>query len=79
MWSYSKLLLLVTALKCAWAQDFFEGKIVKKSNSKLVATNFQDGQGKENILVFMMLVHFIHFHSSSKVLHLFLYAGDADH
>lgn len=56
MWSYSRLMLLVAAVKCVWAQDFFEGKIVKKSNSKLVATNFQDGQGKENILVFVVLV-----------------------
>lgn len=49
-------MLLVAAVKCVCAQDLFEGNIVKKSNSKLVATNFQDGQGKENILVFVVLV-----------------------
>lgn len=45
MWSYSALVLLVTALTCVSAQDFFEGNIVKKPKNKLVA--IQDGKGKK--------------------------------
>lgn len=46
MWSYSALVLTVTALTCVSAQDFFEGNIVKKPKNKLVAINIQDGKGK---------------------------------
>lgn len=47
MWSYSALVLLVTALTRVSAQDFFEGNNVKKDKSKLVAINIQDAKGKK--------------------------------
>lgn len=64
MWSYSALVLLVTALTRVSAQDFFEGNIVKKDKSKLVAINIQDAKGKK---IYELKVMFLLMHSAPCV------------
>lgn len=60
MFLSSTSVLLVTALTCIWAQEFYEErKTNKRSRAKPVAANIHDGQGKtmnENMFILIPTV-----------------------